>query len=357
MQPWLRSFIAYAPDDGAGAATAVAPEPAASPEGSARARIDEAVAGGMRDEGTGQPEVAPVVPGAEGAPAPTGDEDLDLDSLDFQNLPYQQGKRIEAELRKSRERYRPFEQAFGALPDEERAAAIESLGSLGEHASETIGLVAGMAAQDRDLLFGAYAQAIADPGAGAQEFLRIAQALATGAGITLDPAAAAPAPAPAPDAAAPPAGQPAAGDDLDRPMTRREFQAEQQRRDAERTTGEAEAAAQQQILTDVRALGYDPDSSDQAERSRSDEVIWLAAYRTGGDIKKADAILKEREQIAIDRYVKGKKADASRPATPDTGSSPSGSREPGQAKDFTEVTERVRERIQAVHGPPPASSY
>lgn len=356
MQPWLRSFIAYAPDDGAGAATAVVPDPPASPEGSARARIDAAVEGGMRDEGAGQPEVAPVVPGAEGTPAPAGGDDLDLDSIDFQNLPYQQGKRIEAELRKSRERYRPFEQAFGGLPDNERAAAIESLGALGENANETIGLVAGMAAQDRDLLFGAYAQAIADPGAGAQEFLRIAQALATGAGITLDPAAPAPAPAGTAQPGAQPApasGEAAGTDDLDRPMTRREFQAEQQRLAAERTTGEAEAAAQQQILTDVRALGYDPDSSDQDERSRSDEVIWLAAYRTGGDIKKADAILKGREQVIIDRYRDQKRADASRPATPDNGSSPSGAREPGQVAP----KDAARERILAAFGPPPASSY
>lgn len=342
-------FIVYAPDDGAGAATAVVPEAPASPEGSARARIDAAVEGGMRDEGAGQPEVAPVVPGAEGTPAPGGEEDFP--GIDFDNLTYRDGKRLREQLTAQKDRYKPIEQAFGALPDDERAAALESLGSLGASAPETIGLVAGMAAQDRDLLFGAYAQAIADPGAGAQEFLRIAQALATGAGITLDPAAAAP--APAPDAAAPPAGQPATGDDLDRPMTRREFQAEQQRLAAERTTGEAEAAAQQQILTDVRALGYDPDSTDPDERSRSDEVIWLAAYRTGGDIKKAHAILDQRSQATIDRYVKDKQANARRPATPDNGSSPSGARDPEQVAP----KDAARERILAAFGPPPASSY
>lgn len=350
MPPWPRSFIAYAPDDGVSAATAVAPEAPASPEGSARARIDEAVAGGMRDEGAGQPEVAPVVPGAEGTPAPAGDDDLDLDSIDFQNLPYQQGKRIEAELRKSRERYRPFEQAFGGLPDNERAAAIESLGALGENANETIGLVAGMAAQDRDLLFGAYAQAIADPGAGAQEFLRIAQALATGAGITLDPAAPV---APVPGAAVPaPRGAPGA-DDLDQPMTKREWQAETQRLDAERRMAEAETTTINEVLKEVRDLGYDPSSSDPDAKAEADYVIWIAANRTGGDIKKADAILKGRDQIAVDRYVQGKKADASRPATPDNGSSPSGAREPGQVAP----KDAARERILAAFGPPPASSY
>lgn len=345
-------FIVYAPDDGAGAATAVAPEAPASPEGSARARIDEAVAGGMRDEGTGQPEVAPVVPGPDGTPQPQGGDE-DFPDVDFDNLTYRDGKRLREQLTAQKDRFKPFEQAFGSLPDAERTAALESLGALGASAPETIVLVAGMPPEDRDLLFNARALALADPSAGAQEFLRIAHAIATQAGIALDPAAPAPAGTAQPGAPAPaPQGEPGA-DDLDRPMTRREFQAEQQRLAAERTTGEAEAAAQQQILTDVRALGYDPDSSDPDERSRSDEVIWLAAYRTGGDIKKAHAILDSRSQATIDRYVKDKQANARRPATPDNGSSPSGARDPEQVAP----KEAAKERILAAFGPPPASSY
>lgn len=344
MPKHLRPVIVFNADDGGGggvAAPPAAPEAPAvpmSPDAAARARIDQAVAGGMRD---GDPETG-APPAAEGAPAPEAG-DPEFPEVDFDNLTYRDGKRLREQLTAQKDRYKPFEQAFGGLEDADRQAAVEALSGLGAEAAPLLGLVAGMPTQDRNMLLGAYQEFLADPAKGAESFRAIYEAAARSAGI--DPAAAPVAPEPAPVAPPPAAGD----DDLDRPITMRELQAQQEAARAEAQIEQAQQESQREMLAKVRDLGYDPDSTDPDTRAGADEVIWLAAYRTAGDIDKAHAIVETRRQSIIDGYVNGKRANAQRPAAPETGTATSSATPPGKQDPLA----ASRARLDAELGPDP----
>lgn len=342
MPPFARPIV-FTTDVGGGGGA-----PPADPQQAATARIEAAVAAGMADDDPG----APVVPGSEpplGTPAPPPDPaapvagaDDDLEGIDFSNLNYRDGKRIESELKKQRERFKPFADAFGGLDDDKRSAAVEALSGLGAEAGDLLPFVASMNANDRQALFAAYSAFLKSPAEGYEAFRRITDAAAAAAGI--DPAAQAPAVAPVT-----PAGTPPPDDDPDRPITRRELEEREQARTEQAARETAEHAAQDQMLAQMRDLGYDHGSSDPEKKAEADELIWLAAYRTEGDVKKADALLKARNQRVIDGYVNGKKADASRPGAPETGATPSGQVPPEQV----DPDAAMRARLDTHLGPDP----
>lgn len=322
---------------GGGGAPPAAP---VNPADAANARIDAAVAAGLRD---GDPETgAPIAP-ADGTPPPEGtppegtppaDAELDPDKLDFENLNYRDGKKIEQQLRSQRERYKPYADAVGALPEDQRQVALEALQN-----PDVLGFVHGMNPNDRQVLLGIYQQFLTDPAAGAEAFRALADQIAP-AGTPASPSGTPPAGAPPADGAPP---------DPDAPMTRAEFDEYNRQQAQTAEQAKAEQAAVATMYAEMKTLGYDPESSDPVKKDEADEVIWQAAHRTGGDLKAADAVLKARRQAIIDGYVNGKKADAGTPGTPETGQSPSGSTPPGKV----DPRAAMEARLEANLGPDP----
>lgn len=344
MLTFIRTPLAFDVDPGGGGGAP--PAAPMSPSEAANARIEQAVANGLTDDGDGvngpdrTPTAAsgdPAVPAA--APAPGS-----LDGLEVpDNLAYRDGVKLREQITEFKGRYKPFEEAFGGLEEADRSAAVDALRGLGTDAAPVIGIVAGMHPNDRAMLLNAYAEFSTDPVKGAEAFRVIAEQAAKAAGIN---------PAVGNGTSPPPVPDPAAGalgdDDLDRPITRRELEQRESERAAAADTARAQEQAQSQILTDARALGYDPESTDPAERTRADHLIWLAGFRTEGDLKAAHAVLEGERQAVIDGYLKDKRANASRPAAPETGTAPSGQTEPNTPVD---PMERARNRLDAELGP------
>lgn len=337
MDPITWPLTVFTTDVGGGGG---APAPAATPADAANARIDAAVAAGMTDgdPDTGTP-IAPAdgQPPAEGTPPPEGappTDELDPDNLDFGHINYRDGKRLEQQIKAQRERFKPFVDTVGALPDDQREAALEAL-----QTPDVLGFVHAMNPNDRQVLLGIYQQFLTDPAAGAEAFRALADQIA--------PAGAAPGSPTTPPAGAPPDGTPPA--DPDAPMTRAEFEAWNRQQADQAEQAKAEQAAVQTMYAEMKTLGYDPESSEPAKKDEADEVIWQAAHRTGGDLKAADAVLKARRQAIIDGYVKGKTADAATPGTPETGQSPSGSTPPGKV----DPKAAMEARLESEYGPDP----
>lgn len=351
MQPILTPLVTFNVDDGGGGGPAQG-TPTAAVE-AANARIDREVAAGLRDDGddangrvtdpaAGVPASAPssgtpVDPAAPPAAAAAPSEDDPLAGIDFENLNYRDGKAIEKELKNQRERYKPFEQAVGALPDADRQAAVESLTRLGDQAAPILGLVSGMHPNDRAVVLSAYTDFLEDPAKGAAAFRAIADSIAP-AGV--DPSATG---APAPAGAAPEAG---ASDD-DEPLTKGDWARMQAEQQAQQQQDRVVAEATQRITTQAAELGYAPSTTDQVADDRFVELMNLVATRTNGDVKAADAALKARDQAIIDGYIASKRADAQRPAAPETGTASSGQTDGNQVDPM----EKARARLDAEFGP------
>ncbi len=89
------------------------------------------------------------------------------------------------------------------------------------------------------------------------------------------------------------------GDPAEKPMTRSELDAYMK----EQRETEATEAAVKSITAEVSAA-YPAGTSEHRE------VLWLAANKTGGDIKAALAMQAEKEQAIVDKFLTGKKAQA-----------------------------------------------
>lgn len=349
----FRPYVAFNADDGGGAGPAAQGTPTAAVQ-SANDRIDAAVAAGLRDDGDdangrvtdpaagvpGGPPVAGEAPPAAGTPPAAPSDDDPLAGIDFENLNYRDGKAIEKELKTQRERYKPFEQAFKGLEDTDRQAAVEGITKLGDQAAPILGLVSGMHPNDRAVVLSAYTDFLEDPAKGAAAFRAIAESIEPSPGGTGTP----PAGGGVPAGSAPPA---AGEEDLDRPLSMREFQEMQQQQQVAQQQEQAVAEATQRITTEAAGLGYAPNPTDEVADYRFRELMGLVATRTNGDVKAADAALKARDQAIIDGYIASKRADAQRPAAPETGTASSGQTDGAAIPPM----EKARARLDAELGP------
>lgn len=283
-------------------------------------------------------------PDLGGADDETGDDDELLGDIDFSQLPYREGKKLEQELKRNRERYRPFEQAFGDLPDDARNAVVQGLGSeLGVVATT----MAAMHPEDRRLILDTIQLSATEPDKAAERFANIAKVLR---GEEVEPPVQEP-----PRQQGQREGRQAKPnddedvDDLDRPMTRREFLAQQ-----ERTRREAaEQASVNEVLDRARELGYDPDADDPLEAGRFDQLISVANRLPDGvddPLSKAHEMLTEAYEKSLGEYGESKRADARRrgAAGPTRGKSPKQERKLETIEDAEQAADA---RIAAAFGP------
>lgn len=314
-------------------------------------RIDEAL---PRATPPGAPAAAPPPEAPPGAPAePTIDlfDEESLAGLDLSNLSYADGKKLEGEIKKARETYRPFRDAFGQLDDDQRQTLLESAGTLGPDLALLTSVASRLPTSDREWFQEAMHVMATDPAKGAEM-------LANGAAQVreaLNLAPAQPAPAvpgqPQPDWAVP--GQPLPLPDEQAPLTRADAERMFQEREAAREQTAAQERSRQAILDEARTLGYDPDATEQSNPDGYDAFNYLLTVAgrpsVGGDIKKAHEIVVARNQAVIDNFVQAKTADADRPAlTPDGSSVPAQQR---TLETLADAATSMDERLDAVLGP------
>lgn len=302
--------------------------PAAAPEGFAAA--EQAAADRLANA---FPEGRAPGDGALPAPAePQGEPGFDLladdalDNLPLEGMQYADGKRLEAELRRSRETFKPLNDAFGQMTAEARAALLEAAPTLGEDLGFVSQVMSKLHADDRAYFRDAMALMATDP-------LQASEMLARGAEIIQrgyqQPGAQQQFAAPAGQQPMPQWADPQGeydgqqqidegeyADPADQPMTRGEMEQMLAQRDWQHTV----SAEEGEILAEAQALGYDLDSSDPVDAARFNNLLFfLGREETGGDVELAHQYAQAMDQAAIDRFVQAKAADAGRPVPPVNG--------------------------------------
>lgn len=247
--------------------------------------------------------------------AAAGDDDLDDldDDRDYDNISYRDGKKLEAELKADREKWRPYRETF-----------------------ET------MHPTDADAIMQTVALMRSDPAAAAEQFRRFAEIL--GGGVQVSPPGTDAAQSPTSGVTAPAAEAPDA--EPDRPLTRAELDAEFDRREHDR----AQAQATEQITAEIRALGYDPDASVDTDEYLEFAQFLAVAQALDGDLNAAHERMGQLGQKRVDRYVEAKRADARRPAAAGAqGTGPSTER---VLETIADAEASMNARLDSAFGPP-----
>lgn len=306
----------------------------------AAARLEGEYGNTRIDNVDGTPVAAPPAAGApEGEPFDIFD-DKALDSLDFGNVPYRDGIKLRGEIQRARDQFRPFNDAFGGLDDQQRQMLLDSAPTLGADLATFSNVAAALHPDDRRWFADTMALMARDPQRGAEQ-------LAAGADAIRQSVGGQPPAAPAPPAAADPFADP---DPNEQPLTRADLQQALAQRDEAANMERIQA----EVLTEVRGLGYDPEA--QVGTKEYDDYSYLLALAgrpdVQGDLTKADAIVKQRDQLVIDAYVNGKSADAGRPAVPAIPGGVAASDE-RPLETFEDADAAMRARLDATIGPDP----
>lgn len=224
------------------------------------------------------------------------------DGIDYGNLTYRDGKKLEQELKADRERWRPFSDTFGSMNENDAAVILRTVQKM-----QT------------------------DPAGAAADFATIAQVL----GWTPEQTAA------VTEAAADSVGD----DDEDRPLTVAEYRA----MEAERSRAAETEREVGRMRAEIAELGYDLDAAEgSAQQARTAALISLATS-LDGDIAKAHQQMQLIEQQANDQYIAGKRADAARPGTVgNQGTGPSSER---RVETTADAEAAMNARLDAAFGP------
>lgn len=274
---------------------------------------------------------APSAPAAPPAAAPPGIEDGDL--------LYRDAKALREDITRTRERFRPLEEAFGGWDDDARAQILAAAPALGSELAEYGQVLAAMHPDDRAEMLDLLGQLRTEGGdidAVADRFAEISEGLRTRTSVTAPPE---------PARAGNGQFEAGAGDGDDVPITRGEMR--QMMADQEQSR--ADEAAVGEIMAEVRALGYDPDSSEPIERARFTGLLEVARMDPDGSIQNAHQAMLGWEQKIRDDYASGKSADADRPLpTSGAGNSPTQER---VLESLDDADAAMNARLDAALGP------
>lgn len=294
----------------------------------------------------GDPASAPPAPAPAPAPEPTLDDAAaamrarllgsdDPEAILPDNAPYRDAKGVRDDIAKIRTEYGPMAEAFGGMDAEARAALLGAVPELGADLATVAGAFSSLPPADKQVILQIVAMLPEDPRRAAELFGEAATILSGG-----DPEAA-------------PGGAPSAGaagevdddedllealgfekDDPNRPITRAELDAWAQDRDQQAELRRLEQQTYDQIRSDARELGYDPDANPKTPEGRTARaragLLFNLMNLYGSDdpeaMAKAHADITAMDQAQIDQYVQGKKADADRPQPPSGGAPPNDGR-------------------------------
>lgn len=314
----------------------------------AQDRIDQASGGGAAyPDGNTDGQATPPPAGAE-APFDIFAEGA-LEKLPFDQLGYRDGKKLETEIRRARETFRPLNDAFGALSDEARANLLQVAPELGDDLVLLGQVGAGLHPEDRQFFTDTMQLMASDP-------QRAAEQLARGAEIIRQSYAQ----QAAGGAPPPPGGQPMPewaqgngqpqGEGATAPLTEADFQRLYEENRQKDDYAHEVKRQEEEILRQAKELGYAPNSKDPVDDGRFAELIHLAGRpEIKGDLAKAHEIIQESDQRRIDAFVAAKAADAGRPGAPAVvGGSPA---QPRALETLQDAADAARDRIAAVMGP------
>lgn len=343
------------------AAPPAAPAPAADPGQAALDRIAAAFPEGNQP-GTPIEQTSAAPAPAEGA-VPEAEVDLfsdeSLDQIDFGDMPYRQGAKLKNELFKTRDRFRPLQEAFGTLDEDQRTLLLQSAPALGTDLAALAASAAGIHPDDVAYFIEAMQMLAADPAKGAEKLAegaaKIREWAATQAGTATAPAPAAvpavPAPGTSPmpewaDPNAPPIPP------AEQPITRTELEQFYREQEAGRAQADLNRQAMEEVQREAAELGYDPQAvRGTTEFRQFDRLLAIAQEPGVGSLVKAHEILAAEDQAVIDRFVEGKADGSARPVpSPGGGVTPVETR---QLETLADGNAAMQERLNAHLGPDP----
>lgn len=131
--------------------------------------------------------------------------------------------------------------------------------------------------------------------------------------------------------------------DPDEPMTRAELEAFLAERETKAAAEREQKAHVDAIVTEAKALGYDPES----DRRGYARLLDVAMHETGGDLQKAHDAIKAERQKVIDEYLAAKATagDAGGTLPPQTGGAQEATPVP---TDWKATQAAVRNRLAAL---------
>lgn len=332
------------------------------------ARLDAAFgAEGGTPQGTPAPDNAGAdnaggqAPPAPAAP-PEGDTGGDIDpfsdeaieKLIPEGMAWRDGDGLRRDLAKFRDRYKPIHEMFGGLDDDTRSRVFEAAPGLGGDLARLIDASSWLHPQDRALVLeGLEMLSGDDPVGGAQRLAWFAQAVEASTKGEAPPAFPQQGQG---QGQAPPPGAPEDLDDddeLDRPMTRREWETAQAEREQQIAWDRSVADHTASIRRELIDLGYDPEKakSDPVEQGRIAAILDVAQRpEIGGDLSRAHEILDGVRQRYIDEYVAAKAADAGRPSSPaNAGAAPNASER--TVETMEDAFSAMESRLDGAFGP------
>lgn len=231
---------------------------------------------------------APATPAAPAPAAPPAGADTDpFDDATVDKFDRAYVEKLRREAAEHRTAAKTYQDAFSKYPDEARSAMLE--------------IVQGLISDDQDTVMGTATQ--------------LRELAAQLLGEELNP------------------------DDPDRPLTKADYDRIQQEQKARAD----EERAVQDVLSEAKGLGYEPETAGAAD------LLWRAVNVHNGDLKAADAAIKAERQAVIDEYVKSVQEGSVKfpPVTGNVGDgAPQGSAEAGP-KTFAEAKARAMARARA----------
>ena len=279
--------------------------------------------------------------GAPAAPSPAPETPAAEAPGDDGGMTYRDAQKLRAEQKEYRERWGPYEERFGALDDDTRQVALgltpllfEADPAIAADIATIIQAYPSLIDDDRQVIADGVLNLLGRNDADAIYNLRVVGQLLRGEPVGDDDGA-----GDEPD------------DDLDEP-TETSFVTEDQLEERfqsmmrQQALVAQEQAAVNEILAEVKDLGYDLDSEEPHEQARVESLFALA--RRLGSIEKAHEALSGLGQSNVDQFVQGKAADASRPQPPGAAAPAS----EGRALETLDDAEAgMNARLDAVLGP------
>lgn len=310
------------PTPAAPAATDPGPGGLEGADQAARDRLANAFPDGVQP---GAP--AEVAAAATGAPV-EGETPFDifaenaLEGLDLGNLQYRDGAKLQKEIGRARDQFKPFHDAFGSLDEESRASLLANAPNLGNDLAAFSQVASQLHPDDRAYFMATMERFATDPLGAAEAMGAAVDIIRQQYGQAPGAPPAAPAPLPAGQQAMPEWAQPDAPvDPANAPITRADLEqwSAQERYAAEIKANEAD------IIHRATELGYAPNPNDPVANNRFRSFIGLL-QDTSGDADAAHALMQQADQAIIDGFVQAKAADAGRPGAPAMGAAPAETR-------------------------------
>lgn len=273
-------------------------------------------AGGQAPAPTGGPEgrppAAPPAPPGQGQQPPAPPRAPDPNAV-RDDMPYRDAAQLRREMAEYRDRYAPFEQAFGALPDDALQRLRDVAPAVGEDITTIAGAFANLHPEDRKYLAEVIGLIKDEPQQAAEHLARAAQALGAAQGGA-------------------PATQQQQQDDWVEPgpgdvMTRADWERLSAQEWEKRTSEQQQQAEFQRIDHELGELGYNL-GNETPQREAEIMAVMQYASRTGRSLADAHKeLFAAWGQQSVDTYVEGKRRDGGRRPAPTgagAGASPSG---------------------------------